>query len=284
MILTRLTRATAIAGLALAAIAAKADAPADPGTVLARVNGAEITLGHVVALRSRLPAQYQQLPDDVLMEGILEQLIQQSALAQAIEGAIDLRMTLALENDRRAYLASQMIERISEAEVSEQEIQVAYLEAIDGFVPDPEYNASHILVPTEQEAQEILGLLEEGADFAELARERSQDPGSGPNGGTLGWFSAGMMVQPFDEAVMAMAVGEVAGPVRTQFGFHVIRLDDMREGAPPALDEVRPQIAMQLQRQRFEQALAELMEAAEIERPELDLDPAVIRDGSMFDR
>ncbi|MCC6008064.1 MAG: peptidylprolyl isomerase [Rhodobacteraceae bacterium] len=283
MILTRLTRAAAVTALSFAVTAAIAEVPAEAGTVLARVNGTEITLGHVVALRSRLPAQYQQLPDEVLLEGILEQLIQQTALAQAIEDDIDMRMALSMENDRRAYLATQMIERISEQEVSEEEIVQAYVEALDGFVPDPEYSASHILLETEDEALEVVRLLEDGADFAELARERSTGP-SGPDGGALGWFSEGMMVAPFEEAVMAMAVGEIAGPVQTQFGWHVILLADMRVGEPPALEEVRPEIAMQLQRARVEQALGGLVEAAEIERLETGIDPAAIRDGGVFDR
>lgn len=273
------------AGAVALALAGGASATEEQGvdTVLAEVNGVEITLGHAIALRGRLPAQYQGLPDEVLFEGILDQLIQQTVLMQAIEAEVDRRMSMALENDRRAFLASQMVTRLAEAEVAEADLRAAYDEAMDGYVPDPEYNASHILLETEEEAREVAALLADGADFAELARARSTGP-SGPEGGDLGWFGPGAMVQPFEEAVMTLAVGEVSGPVQTRFGWHVIRLDDMRTGTPPSLDEVRAELTMILQRQRVEQALADLLDAATIDRRDADVDRGLIRDGTLFDR
>ena len=251
-------------------------------TVLAEVNGTEITVGHVVALRGRLPQQYQGLPDEVLFTGIIDQLIRQTVLMQALGDDIDARTRLDIENDRRAFLANVLLSRISEAEIPEDEIAAAYAEAMDGEVPPTEYNASHILVETEEKAAELVTLLEGGADFAELAKEHSTGP-TGPNGGDLGWFTAGRMVKPFEDAVMALAVGEISAPVQTQFGWHVIKLDDMREGSLPPLDQVRPQLVMQLQRARAEAEMARLVEAATVNRSTDGIDPAIVRDVSVFE-
>jgi peptidyl-prolyl cis-trans isomerase C len=141
--------------------------------------------------------------------------------------------------------------------------------------PVEEFNASHILVETEEEAQALIDALAEGADFAELAAESSIGP-SGPNGGQLGWFTAGMMVPEFETAVFELEAGEVSVPVQTQFGWHVILLNEVREQALPTLDEVRAELIEGLRRARVDDRIAELMSGAAIERPELDIDPAVI--------
>ncbi|MGG7645318.1 peptidylprolyl isomerase [Rhodovulum sp. YNF3179] len=283
--MARLSKLVAGAALAagLAASAATAQETPAPGTVLATVNGTEITLGHLVALRERLPEQYQNLPDEVLFNGMLDQLVQQTVLQQEIEGDLNAKQERAFENERRAFLASEMIQRLSGQEVSEAEIEEAYRARYADAAAGTEYNASHILVETEDEAREILGLLEDGGDFAALAQERSTGP-SGPRGGELGWFSEGMMVAPFEEAVLEMETGAVAGPVQTQFGWHVIKLNDTRQKEAPALEEVRADILGELQGQKLDQAVTALTEAAEIERADVDIDPSVIRDVTVFDQ
>ncbi|BDW87007.1 peptidylprolyl isomerase [Roseicyclus marinus] len=251
------------------------DAPT-ADTVLATVNGTDITLGHLIAMQQMLPPQYQELPDNVLFDGLLEQLVQQQILADVADDEMTARMELGLANERRAFLAAMLLDQIGMADLPEEEVQAEYDAQYGSAGSVTEFNASHILVETEEEAQALIAELGEGADFAELAQERSIGP-SGPNGGQLGWFTAGMMVPTFEEAVFALSVGEVSAPVETQFGWHVILLNDTRDQAPPALEEVRAELEDGLRRARVDAAITELSEAAAVERPELDIDPSVIR-------
>ena len=141
-----------------------------------------------------------------------------------------------------------------------------------------EFNASHILVESEEDAEEIRAELEEGADFATTARERSTGP-SGPNGGELGWFTKGRMVPEFEEAVIALSAGEISAPVQTQFGWHVIKLNERRKSAAPEFAEIRDQLAAQIREEAVEESVRTLTTEAEIERPEIeDLDPAILKD------
>ena len=251
------------------------DAPT-ADTVLATVNGTDITLGHLIAMQQMLPPQYQELPDNVLFDGLLEQLVQQQILADVADDEMTARMELGLANERRAFLAAMLLDQIGMADLPEEEVQAEYDAQYGSAGAVTEYNASHILVETEEEAQALIAELGEGADFAELAQERSIGP-SGPNGGQLGWFTAGMMVPTFEEAVFALSVGEVSAPVETQFGWHVILLNDTRDQEPPALEEVRAELEDGLRRARVDAAITELSNAAAVERPELDIDPSVIR-------
>jgi len=269
--------------LATAAVTALLSLPATAqdtptaDTVLATVNGTDITLGHVIAMQQMLPPQYQELPDNVLLDGLLEQLVQQEVLASIAEEDITRRMELGLDNERRAFLAAALLDDIGMADLPEEEVQAEYDAQYGSVGAVMEYNAAHILVETEEEAQALIEELAEGADFAELAEERSTGP-SGPNGGDLGWFSAGMMVPSFEEAVFALEVGEVSAPVETQFGWHVIVLNDTRDQEPPGLEQVRAELEDGLRRARVDAALTDLTAAADVERPEIEIDPSVIRD------
>ena len=268
-----------LAGVALSALIAlpaTAQETPDADTVLATVDGTEITLGHVIAMTRMLPQQYADLPDNVLLDGLLEQLVQQEVMASVAEEDMGLREELGLENERRAFLAATLLDEIGNAEIPEEELQAEYEAQYGSAEPQTEYNASHILVESEEDAQAVIDALAEGADFGELAQERSTGP-SGPNGGELGWFSAGMMVPSFEEAAFALEVGEVSAPVQTQFGWHVIVLNDTREQGPPGLEQVRAELTEGLREARVDAAMAELMQSADIERPEIGFDPSVIR-------
>jgi peptidyl-prolyl cis-trans isomerase C len=248
-----------------------------PETVIATVNGTEITLGQLIIARNQLPPQYQQLPDEVLFAGVIDQLVQQQLFADMLE-ADPARVTIALENTRRSLLAGEVINSLIEDAVTEEAIAAAYEEQFGNAPPVTEWNASHILVATAEEAQAVIDRLNAGEDFADLARELSTDPGSGTNGGQLGWFGPGAMVAPFEEAVASLAAGEISGIVETQFGFHVLTVNETREQTPPALEEVAGEIAQQIQQTAIEATLAELTEAAEIELPQDGLyDPTILR-------
>lgn len=269
---------TFLSALALsAALALPAHAEPDAGTVVARINGEEITLGHMIIAHATLPEQYRQLPADVLYNAILDQLIQQSALKQSRTGPVPGHVELSLENERRSLLAADEVERIMAGAASDEAVKAAYDEAYaDGFGGD-EYNASHILVETREEADAIRAELEAGADFAETAKDKSTGP-SGPNGGALGWFGAGTMLPEFQSAVAAMEPGQISEPVETKYGWHVIILNEKRKSDAPEFDAVSGEIANGLRQQAVQDRIEELTRAAEIERPDIDgLDPSILR-------
>lgn len=242
----------------------------DLDTVVATVNDTEITLAHLVAIYDRLPPNYRQIPAEVLFPGLLDQLVDQQLLMEAAlaNDAEEKRtVRIQLENDRRAALANDSVMRVIDAEVTEDAVQAAYEEITSEMTRTQEYNASHILVEAEEEAIEIKGLLEDGADFAELAAERSTGP-SGPNGGNLGWFGPGQMVPEFDAAVQELEVGTISEPVQTQFGWHVLTVNETRLSPLPSLEELREEIEGQLNQDALAAEIEGLRDAAQIVLPE----------------
>ena len=252
---------------AVTASAAQAEPSAD--TVVASVNGTEITVGHMILVRESLPEQYRNLPNEQLFDGILEQLIQQTLLADLIGDKVSREIRLTLENDRRLMKASQAVEELSAQAIGEDEIAASYDDRYADADMGMEYDASHILVETEEAAVNLIDKLQAGADFVELAKEFSTGP-SGPSGGALGWFGLGMMVPPFEAAVVAMEKGAISSPVKTDFGWHVIKLNDTRAISAPALDQVRGEIIAELQRMAIERRIDELRQQATINRTPVD--------------
>ena len=270
---------TFLSSLALAAaVALPVAAQDEPGldTVVATVNDTEITLGHMIVARASLPQQYQQLPEDVLFKGLLDQLVQQTALADSFSGELPPRVTLSLENETRSLTAGEAIEGVMAEDVSDEELQAAYDAQYSDAEPEPEFNASHILVETKEEADAIKAELDGGADFAELAKEKSTGP-SGPGGGSLGWFGPGMMVPAFEEAVAGMEAGSVSEPVETQFGWHVIKLNETRTAEAPALEDVREELETQIRQTNVQEAIESLTDSAEVDRSAAEgVDPSVL--------
>lgn len=260
-----ITKLSASAFALMLALPVQAQDTLTADSVVATVNGTEITLGHMLMVRASLPEQYQQLPDDVLWDGIMDQIVQQTVLSQQDSGEETRRIQLALENERRALMAAQVIEGIVDSAVTDAAVQEIYDQTYLQADQAEEYNASHILVETEEEAAAIVEELNGGADFAEVARAKSTGP-SGPNGGELGWFAAGMMVPEFQAAVEELEVGAISGPVQTQFGWHVIILNEKRAQEAPTLDAVRAEIEGQLSQQAVSQKIDELTNAADITR------------------
>lgn len=278
-----LIKLSAAAVALFVALPVQAQDTPDAGTVVATVNGTEITLGHMLMVRAGLPEQYQQLPPDVLWDGIMNQLVQQEVLSQADEAVETDRVRLALENERRALLASEALATLAKVPVSDVALQEAYDARYSAAVMGPEFNASHILVETEEEAVALVTELAAGADFAELAKEKSTGP-SGPNGGELGWFGAGMMVAPFQEAVEGMIAGAVSAPVQTQFGWHVIQLNETRQKDAPALDEVREDLTGEVQQKMVEKLIAALTDAATVTQiNKEDIDSALLQNFDLLE-
>ena len=259
-------------GLALPAFAAETNA----NTVVASVNGTDITIGHMIATKSALPDQYKSLPDDVLFDGILEQLIQQTVLSQSLDGDQSRVITLTIENELRSMRAGDALEAKIAGAITDDAIQAAYKARFSEAEPTTEYNASHILVETEAEALELRKQLDDGADFAALAKKESTGP-SGANGGSLGWFGPGMMVKPFEDAVLAMKAGDISEPVKTQFGWHILILNESRLQDTPSLESIRAELEAEVQQNAVEATVANLTQSATITRADTDsLDASVL--------
>ena len=274
--LSRMCRVSGLAMMLALPVAAQAQDEVTADTVVATVNGVEIKLGHMLMVRAGLPEQYQQMPDTVLWDGILDQLVQQEVLAQQPEALETNRVKLALENERRALIASERLAVLSEGVATDEAVEAKYAELFGSVEPRLEYNANHILVETEEEAAALVAELEGGADFEALAKEKSTGP-SGPSGGALGWFGEGQMVAPFEQAVMELEVGTVSGPVQTQFGWHVIKLNETREQGAPALEEVREQIAGQIEQEGVQAMIKEYVDAADVTKTDTnDVDTSVL--------
>jgi len=259
-----MTNITVAAGLLVSA--ANAQSSVDSDVVVATVNGEDIKMGHVVMVYDTLPQQYKSLPAEQVFQGIVEQIIQQTVLAQAAAKPNAKYIEFAVDNERRILTASQMIDEITTEATSEDKLRAYYDATYQSADLGREYNASHILVESEEEAKDLIVRLSDGADFAALAQEFSTGP-SGPNGGALGWFGQGRMVAPFEQAVMSLTVGEVSPlPVQTQFGWHVIILNDMRAVQAPAFEEVSGEIAAELQRVAIEERVKVMVDGAAVVR------------------
>lgn len=176
--------------------------------------------------------------------------------AKALED--DPQVAAQIELQKRGVLAQAAASEFFEGlEVSEEEIQTAYQEQV-AQAPKIQYKARHILVPTQAGAQDVITSLDEGADFQELAKEKSTGP-SGPTGGDLGWFSPSQMVKPFADAVAELEKGEYTKtPVQTEFGWHVILREDSRQPEAPPLESVRGSLVQNVQQQKFQQHLQDL--------------------------
>jgi peptidyl-prolyl cis-trans isomerase C len=272
-----------VLALALAAAPVWADETPTAESVVATVNGTDITVGHLILLRENLPQQYRELPDDVLFKGLLDQAISQTVLAQSLDGAEPARVRIAVENERRALLAGTVLDATLRDAVTEAAVEQAYAETYAKAAPETEFHAAHILVETEDEAKALIEELNAGADFAALAKQKSTGP-SGPSGGDLGWFGKGMMVPPFEEAVAAMQPGTISAPVQTQFGWHVIKLLETRLSDAPPLDSVRADIEEGLRNRAIETRIDDLKAKATIDRTaETGFDPAIIRNLSLLE-
>ena len=258
--------------------AAEAAAPVSPDTVVATVGGETITEAELGFAAEDLAQELQQMPPEQRKAFLVRVLIDMKVMAKAGADAgmadtplFALRLQYLKERAlRRAYFADAIA-----GSVTEEAVRAAYDKFVADFVPQPEIRASHILVATEEEAKAIKAQLDGGADFATLAKEKSIDPGAA-NGGDLGFFGKGMMVAPFEAAAFALTdVGQVSDPVQSQFGWHVIRLEEKRESSPPAFEQVAAQLQQQLLMTTFDSTVAKLMDGVEIDIPDPALAAAV---------
>ena len=239
---------------------------ADTSPVLATVNGTPITQNtlnfHRQQRSMRRPGE-EPLGDEQLLQEIINlEVMHQHALKAGIDRRPEIAIQLA--HQRRGFLASVAVQEYAAGNpVSEAQIRALYDEHFG--TADQELKARHILVETEEQARDIIASLDAGGDFAELARTHSTDP-MAANGGDLGWFSPGQMVPTFAEAAAKLETGHYSQtPVQTQFGWHVILLEDRRETTPPAYEDLQDQLRMMAQNQQLQQYLEQVRQDAEVE-------------------
>jgi peptidyl-prolyl cis-trans isomerase C len=249
-----------------AVVLAQDTEPAEDPTV-AVVDGTPILHSEVTAYAATLPQQYQQAFDQIfpfLVQRLIDlALIDKAAKADGLtdDEVVQERVArLTLEVMREVYM-----ERLLAAAVSDEEVEARYQAFLEENPPAEEIRARHILLETEEEARQVIASLDEGADFAELAEERSTGPSSA-QGGDLGYFTGEQMVPSFAEAAFALELGSyTSDPVQTEFGWHVILLEDKRPQDPPSLEKVAPQLTQELQGAAVESHIAGLRTDAEIE-------------------
>ncbi len=234
--------------------------------VVATVGETEITLGEVLIARQNLPQQYAQFPNELLFDGLIDQLVQQQLLADALEEAPE-SLPLILKHEERTLRANALISEIANTSVTEDDIAAAYEARFADAEEIPEYRASHLLVETEEEAAAAKARIDEGAAFADVAREVSTGP-TGPNGGDLGWFGAGAMVPEFEQQITSLEIGGVSAPFETQFGWHVATLVETRAQPQPTLEEMSRELAAELQEAAITARLEELAANTTIVEPE----------------
>ncbi|WP_162408958.1 peptidylprolyl isomerase [Acuticoccus sediminis] len=248
------------------------DTPApSPDQVLATVNGDDITVGDVAYAREALGDAVQQVPEAQRDEMVLSLLVDMAlmsdaAKAEGMDQTDDFQRRL--EFQRMQALQEAYMTKMVQGVVTQDALQQRYDEEV-AKLPKEQVTASHILVETEDEAKDIIKQLDDGADFAELAEENSKDPGSAQKGGSLGKFTRGQMVKPFEDAAFALEPGQITEePVQSQFGWHIIKLEDRSEVTPPPLTQVAGQIQQLLVRDAYIDAVAKLKENATIETPD----------------
>lgn len=240
---------------------------ADAATV-GTVNGKPIKQSLVDYIIKDATARGQKVDENtntiIINKLISSELVYQEAQRQGIDKQPDY---LAKEElMRRELLVNSFIESFVKKNPVDEATTKAEYEKLKAQMGDKEFSARHILVGSEAEAKDIIAQLGKGGDFAKIAKEKSKDPGSKEKGGDLGWFAPGAMVKPFSDAVSKLQKGSVTqSPVQTQFGWHVIKLDDIRDMQPPTYDKVKEALQKQIQQRQLEKVLADLKSKAKIE-------------------
>lgn len=270
------TLALALGALALPAVAADKASPTED-LVVARVDGEPIMRSEVVRELQSMGSQAANIPAQVIYPQLLEKVIvtkMVSAKGYADKLQNDKEVKDRLKEAEAQIVADAYIRKAVMPKITEDKVKARYDELSKKFKPEDEVRARHILVPTEDEAKDLLKQIKDGADFAKLAGEKSKDSGSAKQGGDLGYFPRSAMVKPFAEAAFAMKVGDISEkPVKSDFGYHVIKVEDRRKSSPPPLSEVKEQIRAQVGQEMVGQVIKEMEAKAKIERFNFDGTP-----------
>ncbi|MCG5242696.1 peptidylprolyl isomerase [Azospirillum doebereinerae] len=258
-----------------AATPAATPAQADP--VVARVNGEELHRSDVSRMIAQLPPQVQQMPVEMIYPAVIDQLVSGKLVAAAgykdkLADSAEVKDEIKRAEERavqRAYIQKEV-----KARITQKALDDAYQAFLKQNPPQEEVKAAHILVEKEDEAKAIIAQLKKGGDFAKLAKEKSKDAAAAAQGGDLGYFTKDAMVEPFANAAFAMKPGEVSKePVKTQFGYHIIKVEEKRTQPAPTLDEVKPQLEQTLSKDIVTALVDELRAGAKVETFQMDGSP-----------
>ncbi|MBM3339694.1 MAG: peptidylprolyl isomerase [Betaproteobacteria bacterium] len=210
--------------------------------------------------RPDTPELRTAIRDSLIMQEIFLQEAEKTGVSQQAE------VKRMLENQRAEILITAYLrDHLKKHPVSDADVKAEY-DKLKSQQGDREFKARHILVEKEDQAKQIIEQLKKGGNFAEIAKKESKDPGSGANGGDLDWNPAGTFVKPFSDAMVKLAKGKYTeAPIQTQFGWHVIQVDDVRDAAPPPLDQVKPQITQELERRKVQKLQTDLRAKAKIQ-------------------
>ncbi len=256
------------AGTAAVMIALLGTGLARAETVVATINGEPVTEAELTIAISDLEQQFAQLPEEQRRAAALSAIIEIRLMAAAAEGAglaegeaFKQRMELL----RQRALHSAYIEKEIADSVTDEAVRARYDEQVAALTPEDEVRARHIIVATEEEAKAIIAELDAGGNFEEIAKEKSTD-GAAAQGGDLGYFTAGRMVPEFEQAAFALEVGAYSKvPIKTQFGWHVLKVEDKRKQQPPAFEQVAEQLKSVVLREAYFAKVEELRGAADVE-------------------
>jgi peptidyl-prolyl cis-trans isomerase C len=248
----------------------------DANPVLAKVNGAEIRQSDLTLAEEELGPSLAQMDPATKKENVLAFLIDMKIVAKAaeakkIEDRDDFKARLAFTRNR--LLMDNLLAVEGKAATTDENMKKVYEEASKQISDEPEVHARHILVETEDEAKAIAEELKKGADFAELAKKKSKDPGAS-DGGDLGFFTKDQMVPEFSAVAFALEPGKISDPVKSQFGWHIIKVEEKRNRKAPDFEQVRAQIETYVTRKAQAEYVAKLREAAKIERMDKPAEPA----------
>lgn len=243
-------------------------------TVVATVDGKKITAGDLRLAEFEIGSDLGNLPPETRRRVLVEYLIENQLLADAAErDKLSAGQTFEerLAYWRRRALRDTYFDKAVKGEVGEGLARAFYDDQIKGMKPEEEVQARHILVETEEKAKEIADQLVKGGDFAALAKEHSKDPGSKDDGGMLGFFGRGQMVPQFEEAAFKLQKGEVSPPVKSQFGFHLIKVEERREKKLPTFEEVKERILNSMIQRKAQEVVTGLRAQAKIEYVDPDI-------------
>ena len=262
------------ATVAAAPTPATATAPAaaaskSEGPVVAKVNGIEIREGDIKLAEEDIGQQITQVPPESKRDYLVTYvgdmiLLTQAAEAKKIDSSDDFKQQL--EFARKKLLMAKLLDAEAKAASTDEAMHKIYDDATKQMKPEEEVHARHILVETEDEAKAVREELQKGANFADLAKSKSKDPGAAAEGGDLGFFTKDQMVPEFADAAFKLDKGQLSDPVKSPFGWHVILVEEKRVRPLPAFEQVKPQLETFVARKAQSEYLAKLREGAKIER------------------
>lgn len=258
----------------LAGLAVLPAVAADKDPVVAVVNGTEIRASAVAAYQRTLPPQLaMQAPFEQLLEIVVNnQLVFEQAKKEKLLD--DPEVKEALRQFERQLAVKAWMNKKLRTEVTDASLQKAYDEALKDFKPQAEVHARHVLTETEDEAKAVIADLAKGGDFADIAKAKSKDPSARQNGGDLGYFTKDEMVPEFANAAFEMKAGEVSRqPVKSQFGWHVIKVEDKRMSSPPTFEQAKPVLRERVAEETAERIIADIRAKAKVKRFNADGSP-----------